>query len=501
MSLDPWSALTLIYSNLLIAVSYFIIPLILVKMARSRGDLKSSVTFWLFFGLNVVYGLSKVVLVWNICHTDPIFGSTVRIVSALAASGSVLVLWTFLPKLTRLPSIQNLEDINRQLEAKVTELDEAYKNLETERDERIRVQASVLQTQKMDAIGQLTGGIAHEFNNLLLTISGNLELIKRTPSSDKLDRWVKTGLDAVDRAAHLTAQLLTFSHAQKLQLRRINIRPLLDNLKELIIRTIGPDIRVKVISFKDVIIEADPVQLELAILNLAINARDAMPNGGSLTIASSIADNRLEIDVTDTGHGIPEEFVTRVFEPFFTTKGIGKGVGLGLSMVHGVASQFGGNVYIKRTNSAGTKITISIPIIEEISVITDTSDEEVDSTIRQLTILLVDDEQSVRETLGEMLQLLGHSVHLAEDGNKALSYLDNNKADLILLDYAMPFMNGGEVSKVVEERYPDMPIAFVTGYSESGETSSHAVLKKPFSLKDINDLLTNIFEKAEGSPL
>ena len=493
---DPVLVGAHVVSDTVTAISYFTIPIALIRLVGGRRDIKFGWIFYLFATFILACGLTHVMMIWNLWHGDYGIEALVKIVMASASLGTAIVLWPMIPHLIAIPSTQHLKDLNEKLELSNKELATALIKLQSETEEKERAQAILIQSQKMEAVGQLTGGIAHDFNNLLMGISGNFELIKNNPGSERISKWVGTGIDAVARAAHLTAQLLTFSRVQKLQLKEIHLQPLLSNLMEMITRTIGPDVRVMLKSQDDVVIKADPIQLELAILNLSLNARDAMSGGGNITISTNVINGAVEIDVTDTGSGIPEELVSRVFEPFFTTKDIGKGTGLGLSMVYGVASQSGGDVYIKKTSPKGTTITISMPLVvlvEEVTVSIDQTDLLSKSGNNQ-TILLIDDDDTVRETLSEILLTMGYYVEMAEDGVVALNYLKNNKPDLILVDYAMPVMNGAAVVKAAQLIYSDVPIVFVTGYSESSALEGYTVLKKPFVIQDIKRLLNTIFK-------
>ena len=495
LSEDPvgqWPTYASAVANVLATISYFIIPFLLIKRAKAGAEFKFSLKFWSFFICNVVHGLARIGVIWitnpNYQKAEMIFKFT----TSISAIGAVISLWLILPLLVTVPSKQNLEDTVEKLAA-------AVKALEEEKVEKEKAQNILHQSQKMEAVGRLTGGIAHDFNNLLLAISGNLELIKCNPRSEKVNKWVGTGIDAVARAAHLTAQLLTFSRVQKLQLKEVQLMPLLKEVKDMVTRTIGPDIKVTINSTDDVTIKADPVQLELAILNLCLNSRDVMLEGGTLTITTNIDNNNVEINVTDTGSGIPDDVVARVFEPFFTTKDIGKGTGLGLSMVYGVATQSGGDVYIKKTSSKGTTISISMPMVEvEIPLATPESTAVSSNILSSKTIFIIDDDKSVRETLCEMLVSIGHDVKAFEDGVEALTYLKNHKPDLVLVDYIMPVMNGAAVFKATKLIYPDVPISYVTGYSESSVTNGHFVLKKPFSIKDLQNLIQDIFKKDDS---
>ena len=394
--------------------------------------------------------------------------------------------------------IQRVNDANETLEQRVaertTELTQAHEALR--------------QAQKMEAVGQLTGGIAHDFNNLLGAIMGGLDLIRRKPDDTKrVLRYAEAGLQAAERGAKLTAQLLAFSRAQRLELRVVRMSVLLDGLRELLTRTLGPAVRLNIVQDGDHAVRSDPTQLEMAVLNLAINARDAMPEGGALTISATsrrvtgdaeLADgDYLDLAVSDTGTGMEADVVARALDPFFTTKGVGKGTGLGLSQVYGIARQAGGTVRIDSVPGHGTIIHVLLPV-------TDSSDRLGQSEVADTgkaaptsaTVLVVDDDADMRGMLIDSLEALGYRVVEAADGLAGLDQLALHDPDLLMLDFAMPGMSGADVAQVALADRPDLPIIFCSGYSDTAAIeravgSDVPLLRKPFRIAELEAIVAS----------
>lgn len=359
------------------------------------------------------------------------------------------------------------------------------------------------QSQKMEAVGQLTGGLAHDFNNLLQAVHGNLDLIRRRPEdAARVVRLAENGLKVAERGAKLTAQLLAFSRAQKLELRPVSIALLISGLEEIIKRSLGPQVRVTLSIGENLGALADPTQLEMALLNVAINARDAMPNGGNLTVAArettlsndpELQSGRyVEIRVSDTGPGMVPAVAAKAFDPFFTTKGVGKGTGLGLSQVYGMARQAGGVARIESRPSQGTTVLLLLKAADVSNdAITTGNNSSASCAVDQLTVLVVDDDPDVRQFLTDSLEGLGYRVIVAEDGQKCLSAIKTTTPDVVLLDFAMPGMNGAEVADRIRADHPDLPVVFASGYSDSAAIveavgPAATVLKKPFRIDDLD---------------
>jgi signal transduction histidine kinase/CheY-like chemotaxis protein len=403
---------------------------------------------------------------------------------------------------TRLGELQRAEErltqLNASLEARIaertSELSHANNMLMQEVAERERAQAALAQSQKIDAIGQLTGGIAHDFNNLLTVISGNLDLIARRAPDPRLAAYADNAGQAAQRAAKLTNQLLAFSRTQQLSLEPVDLNVLVEGMRDLLDRTIGPHVRkVQQLAPSSIWVMADANQVELAILNLAINARDAMPDGGVLTITTGIPEHPADdlpagsygvVSVTDTGAGIAPELIGKVFDPFFTTKPIGKGTGLGLSQVFGIARQSGGTARIESAEGQGTSVTVWFPTTSGPQEGTPAAARDAEASPVHGRILVVDDDEGVRQFMVESLRTLGYRVDDAECGSLGLERLNASKPDALIVDFAMNGMNGVEMAAAARKIAPGLPIILVTGYAEITGSSRdvQAVLRKPFKV-------------------
>lgn len=369
----------------------------------------------------------------------------------------------------------------------------------------MEAEAALAQAQKMDAIGQLTGGIVHDFNNLLGAVVGSFDLIRRRPAdTDRVRRCADAGLQAAERGAKLTGQLLAFSRAQRLEIKPVIVSAVVEQMRDLLDRTLGPMIRLKVELEGDGAALSDPTQLEMAILNLAINARDAMPDGGDLTIrtGSRRIDKDVELEpgdyvelaVQDTGSGMPPEVVARAFDPFFTTKGVGKGTGLGLSQVYGIARQAGGAVRIDSRPGEGTTVYIYLRKTNappEEKARDDVS--EVSERRGSARVLIVDDDSDLRRVLAASLEALGYEVLEASNGPMGLELAETAGPDLMMVDFALPGMNGAQVAQAARERWPNLPIIFASGYSDTDAIERAAidapVLRKPFRVDQLQGAL------------
>jgi PAS domain S-box-containing protein len=349
--------------------------------------------------------------------------------------------------------------------------------------ERQRVEDALRQAQKMEAVGNLTGGIAHDFNNLLTIIIGNIDTVIRRfdPGADpRAKRALENALKGADRAASLVHRLLAFSRRQPLDPRSIDIERLLAGMADLLTRSITESIAIQILPARDLwTVEADPNQLENVILNLAVNARDAMPDGGALTIGARNATlaeapqelpagDYVAISVADTGIGMSPETVAKVFDPFFTTKEVGKGTGLGLSMVYGFVKQSGGQVTIDSTPGSGTTITLFLQRhVGEEHVPTDAEESESESVGGSETILVVEDDDDVRAYTVGMLRELGYRVIEAHDGATALKLLErgDQAVALLLTDVVMPEMSGSQLADAATALRPDIRILYTSGYT------------------------------------
>jgi PAS domain S-box-containing protein len=367
-----------------------------------------------------------------------------------------------------------------------------------------KAREALLQSQKMEAIGHLTGGIAHDFNNLLMAIQGSLELLqRRLPDNDpKVALLIDNALQGTRRGAALTQRMLAFARRQELKLLPLDVRDVVQQMTNLLQSSLGPLIRVET-NFPPELpkVVADANQLELALLNLAINGRDAMPKGGTITIgATKRADapglktgNYLCVSVTDTGTGMDEETLKRAIEPFFTTKGVGKGTGLGLPMVHGMAEQSGGALLLKSRLGHGTSAELCLPVAlgEPISATKGLTAQTL-HTDKKLAILTVDDDPLVALNTSALLEELGHTVYSAPSALHALDILRREKKiDLMITDQLMPDMTGSELASRIRAENAHMPIILATGYAElaPGEGEGLPRLAKPFSQHELAEAI------------
>lgn len=357
---------------------------------------------------------------------------------------------------------------------------------------RRQAEAALRQAQKIEAIGQLTGGVAHDFNNLLAVVMGNLDLLKRrAPPDPKLLLLIDNALQGAQRGAALTQRMLAFARRQDLKPEAVDIPGLVRGMQDLLQRSLGPQSQIET-RFPLVPARAlvDANQLELALLNLVVNARDAMPSGGSILISlrfaplpeASGADRFICLSVSDTGEGMDSATLERVTEPFFTTKGVGKGTGLGLSMVHGFAQQSGGRLVLISEKGAGTTAEIWLPVAAD-APLESGIDEDIDDAPQpsaSLRLLVVDDDALVRMNTAMMLEDMAHSVVEAASGQEALRLLEGQSFDLLITDQAMPGMTGVQLAEEVAVRLPDLPILIATGYAELPPHVKLPRISKPF---------------------
>ena len=397
-----------------------------------------------------------------------------------------------------------LEALNQTLEERVAQRTEA---LEQEMASRAQVEAALRQSQKMEAVGQLTGGIAHDFNNMLTGVIGGLDIVKRRIASgrtDDIERFMDAASTSAQRAAALTARLLAFSRRQSLDARPVEVNALMLSLEDLLRRSITENIGLRIAPGADLphaVVDAN--QLESAILNLALNARDAMPDGGELTVRTSVADldadyaatrpdvtpgRYVVVAVSDTGVGMAPDVAAKVFEPFFTTKPIGQGTGLGLSMVYGFAQQSGGHVRLHSHPGAGTSVSIYLPASDHDGIAEPTV-QHVAQQGRGQTVLLVEDDESVRLLVRDVLEDLSYQAIEASDAGSAIPILQSGRTiDLLISDVGLPGINGRQLAEIAREHRPTLPVLFVTGYAENAAIradflgTNMAMITKPFAI-------------------
>jgi PAS domain S-box-containing protein len=378
---------------------------------------------------------------------------------------------------------QSRETLEQRVQERTTELKQAHDAL--------------AQSQKLQALGELTGGIAHDFNNLMTVVSGSAEILLRRGdlSENKRRQYLEGIADTARRATTLTQQLLAFGRRQAIKPQVIDLDASLDSFAKVLERTLGSQIHVSLrLGSHPGRVKVDPTQLETAVLNAAVNARDAMPSGGRIeivtTVTSGDAQGMICVSIRDEGMGMPQRVIERAFEPFFTTKEVGKGTGLGLSQIHGFAAQAGGRVEIESREGEGTTIHIFLPATEEAAP-PQLDERPIARLPRGTRVLLVEDNQQVREFACELLADLGCLVAPAQGASEALSLLETETVDLVLTDVVMPGITGVELARILRERMPGLPVLLATGYSEEILKNEHdfTVLPKPYDAQSLMEAM------------
>ncbi len=438
------------------------------------------------------------------------------------AQGAVLGFFVMALDVTeRWRAEQALRELNETLESRIQErtqaLAEVYERLLKEMASREQAQEALRQSQKMEAVGQLTGGIAHDFNNMLTGIIGGLDLIQRYIQSGRhgeTQRFIDAAVTSANRAAALTHRLLAFARRQPLNLKRVELNQLIESMHDLLSRTLGRHIQIRnQLQAGLWPVSSDENQLESALLNLVINARDAMPDGGTLLLETRNTELRqgevgdlaagryVSLGLTDTGCGMSAKVLASVFEPFFTTKPIGQGTGLGLSMVYGFTRQAGGHIQIASEPGVGTQVSLYLPVFDEQDAVAAPA-AETEGPLRAQqgeTVLVVEDDPAVRLLVIDVLQMLGYQTLEAADGNAAIRILESATAvDMLVTDVGLPGMNGRQLADVARQQYPGLPVLFMTGYARQAASSDFLepgmdMISKPFNLdalaKRVSDML------------
>ena len=402
--------------------------------------------------------------------------------------------------LERETSAALLEGLVRE---RTSQLEQANEQLRQQITERRQAEAALQQAQKMEVIGQMTGGIAHDFNNLLTGVLGNLELATRRCADESLLRYLKGATHAAKRGAKITSQLLAISRTQQLQTESINLNSIVSRMGDLLFQTIGATARIETRLESNLWqATADPSQIESVILNLALNARDAMPSGGQLTLSTANVPHEdrnkpaelapgdyVALRVSDTGTGMTDQVLKKAFEPFFTTKAVGNGTGLGLSQVYGIAKQTGGSVSIATGLGQGTTVTVYLPRTRAYPVLQSSETAEAPLRQHEANILVVDDDPDVRELAISCLQTLGYRAFGADGGKAAIEFVEHDiLLDLVLIDIAMPEVNGVEATQAILKKRPSLPFLYMTGYLGQVQLapSEQRVLKKPFTVAELS---------------
>jgi signal transduction histidine kinase/CheY-like chemotaxis protein len=379
--------------------------------------------------------------------------------------------------------------------------------LRAEIEARKQAEATLLQSQKMDAIGQLTGGVAHDFNNLLTIASGSLELLEARISDERSLRLLRNAQSAISRGATLTSSLLAFARKQRLEPVLANLNSVILDMEEMLRRSIGPSVEIRHALASELWpVEIDLGQIETALLNIAINARDAMPEGGILLLeTANVSDPPPEevagrdcvlVSVHDTGTGMSPDVVERAFEPFFTTKEVGRGTGLGLSMVFGVVHQSGGAVRLRSELGRGTTVLIYLPRAAQAALpAADIAASACASSGAGAHILVVDDDAAVRWVTVECLREAGHRVAEADSGSAALALLErDDRCDLVVMDHVMPGLSGKDTVRLARCARPELKVLFLSGYAAWEEAGGDIWLQKPFKTQALAEAVTRVLQ-------
>ena len=476
-------------SDAAIALAYFSIPLALGVIARRRRDLVFRPLLWLFAAFILLCGATHWLDVLTLWVPAYQLQGAVKAGTAVVSVFTAIALWRLLPEALTLPS-----------PAQYREAAQALRESE----------AKLHQAQKMETVGQLTGGVAHDFNNIVQVLTSGVALMERRIQqgrTDEVGKYLPAMRQAAENAAALTDRLLSFSRRQTLQPRGVEPGRLLGGMAELVQRTLGPFVELRIADHDGRLsVFCDPNQLESGLLNLAVNARDAMPDGGLLTIATrdrrlgvlDLADQEgvapgdfVEFEVTDTGEGMTPEVLARVFEPFFTTKPPGKGTGLGLSQLYGFVSQSGGFMRIDSRPGEGTTVRLYLPAREAEAAPAALAPTPADTRALRAKVLVVEDQAGVRAQIREALSEIGGEIVEAQDGHEGIAALEAGAAfDLLITDVGLPGLNGREVADAARARAPQLPILLITGYAGSAlggwqPTGRIEIMKKPFALDDL----------------
>jgi signal transduction histidine kinase len=498
-----------VVSDAVIATSYFSIPFALAILVSKRRDFQFGWVAWAFATFILACGLTHVFSIYTLWV--PIYGieGIVKAITAAASIVTAVMLWPLIPKILAIPTAEQLREAHVALEEEGKHR-RASETLLQRFQETEATETQIRQAQKMEAIGQLTGGIAHDFNNILTVITGTIEILGEAVENDPdLAEIAQLIADAAARGAALTQHLLAFARKQPLQPIGVDVNLLMPKAIELLRPTIGGLIDIDFVPAGEVSAAlVDPNQLTTAVLNLALNARDAMPNGGNLVFRTGnielsdddaktcdglAAGRYVTISIGDTGHGIAEPDLPKVFDPFFTTKEVGKGTGLGLSMVYGFVKQSGGHIAIKSEKGRGTTVRIYLPQIEGTAITA--TDSRISESPRggHGAILVVEDDALVRAYVITQIRSLGYTTLSAANAQEALTVLrSSDPIDLLFTDVIMPgSMNGRELSIEALKLRPTLNVLFTSGFTEDAMDQDGRLdpdillLVKPYSRADL----------------
>jgi signal transduction histidine kinase/CheY-like chemotaxis protein len=493
----------------LIGISYYSIPLALGYFVSKRRDIAFGWIFWMFAAFILGCGTTHFVEIWTLWQPTYAFQGLVKVATAAISVATAILLWPLLPRVLALPSPVALRQANEALSIEIEERNRVVEALQREIIEHERTEERLRQSLKMEGLGQLTGGIVHDFNNLLVVLQGQLHLLKRRGLVQGIDAQVAAMERAVARGEGLTRRLLSFARRHALHPDLFNLHEEMPKLCDLLSRSLRGDVKIHLNIAPDVEwIEIDPNEFELALINVAANARDAMPCGGTVTITvanemldgsgpahEGLVGNFVRISISDSGRGIPPEAIGRIFEAFFTTKERGKGTGLGLAQVRNFTQKSGGAVTASSTPGEGTTITLYLPRAAPPPATVRT--EVIDAPTAK-TLLLVEDNPEVADMKAVLLQEYGYRVKIATGVEEALSLVTSGEPiDIVVSDIVMPGkLNGIDLARALRTRFPQLPVLLTTGYSAAARNASQegfVILPKPYrpdSLqRTIRDLL------------
>ena len=498
----------------LIGLSYYSIPLALAYFVSKRRDIPFGWTFWMFAVFILGCGTTHFVEIWTLWYPDYLTQGLVKVATAAISVATAIVLWPIIPHLLALPSPAQFRDANEALSAEIAERNRVVEALQREIINHQRTEEILRQSQKMEGLGQLTGGVVHDFNNVLLILRGQLHILKRRGLVPGDDAHVAAVERAIARGEGLTRQLLSFARRQILDPSVIDLNDEMPKLLDLLRRSLRADIEIRLDMPPSIApIEVDQNEFELALINIAANARDAMRRGGVLNIAianetlpsddpalQSLSGDVVSISLSDSGEGISPETIDRIFEPFFTTKQQGKGTGLGLSQVYEFARQSGGTVTARSTPGQGTTITLYLPRSASRPLASGSQVSDISTSAMGATLLIVEDNPEIAQMKSVLLQEYGYRIALAADGEQALSIVMSGEIiHLVFCDIVMPGkLNGIDVARILREHFPRLPVLLTTGYTaEAGNASQEgfAILAKPYRPEALHQAIRDLLHQ------
>ncbi|MEO8368989.1 MAG: ATP-binding protein [Candidatus Solibacter sp.] len=527
---DPAVLWLSVISDSVIAGSYYCIPFLLFYFAKRRRDVGFQAIF-IAFGLFILAcgttHLLGAVTVWTPIYR---FEGVIKAITAVASLATFVMLVPMMPTLISLPSPAQLANVNKNLAREIEErraAEEEVRRMNEELEERVArrtaesrdLEHQLLQSQKMEAVGRLAGGVAHDFNNLLTVILGYTEMLREqerlNPSALEYAGEIT---HAAERASSLTNQLLAFSRRQVAVLRVVDMNEIVEGIEKMLHRIIGEDIHLEArLAARLPAVKVDPSHIDQVIMNLAVNSRDAMPEGGKLTIETSdvelndeyagrhigvAAGRYVMLAVSDTGIGMDAATRSRIFEPFFTTKEKGKGTGLGLSIVYGIVKQNGGEILVYSEPGHGTAFKIYLPALDTAAESLARRDADVDTTPATETILLVEDDPQVRGLTRTMLVRLGYRVFEADSADQALAIAADLQGplDLLLTDVVMPRVSGTDLARQILDSRPGVRVLYMSGYTDSGVidqgklSADTPFIQKPFTAESLSRKLREVLK-------